>query len=112
MSFLDKFIAQLPTKLIKQFLKLNTPFAIQEYLDGMPYIGEQRDRSPLNVMLDRQYHCLDGGFLAALMLWRLGYRPLLIDLVPEPGADDDHVLALYQVDGCWQALYLQGKIVK
>jgi hypothetical protein len=88
----------------KQFLQLNTPFAIQEYLDNMPYIGEARDRSPLQVMLDRQCHCLDGGFLAALLLWRIGQRPLLIDLVPEPGKDDDHVLALYQVDGRWGAV--------
>ncbi|HEX9840781.1 MAG TPA: hypothetical protein VGA72_15640, partial [Anaerolineales bacterium] len=81
-----------------------TPFAIQEYLDRMPYIAEERDRSPLNVMLDGQCHCLDGGFFAALALWRIGFKPLLIDLVPDPGMDDDHVLALYQVDGRWGAV--------
>ena len=43
-------------------------------------------------------------FPGSIMLWRIGQRPLLIDLVPEPGKDDDHVLALYQVDGCWGAL--------
>jgi hypothetical protein len=104
MSFLENFQAHLPADLRKQFLRLDTPFAIQEYLDSMPYIGEERDRSPLNVMLDRQCHCLDGGFLAALMLWQIGHRPLLIDLAPEPGTDDDHVLALYQVDGYWGAI--------
>jgi hypothetical protein len=104
MSFLENFESHLPTDLRKQFLRLDTPFAIQDYLDSMPYIGEERDRSPLNVMLDRQCHCLDGGLLAALILWRIGHRPLLIDLVPEPGKDDDHVLALYQVDGCWGAI--------
>ncbi|MEJ5225875.1 MAG: hypothetical protein WHV44_15560 [Anaerolineales bacterium] len=83
---------------------LDSPFAIQQYLDSMPYIGEERDRSPLNVMRDGQCHCLDGGFLAALALWRIGFRPLLIDLLPDPGADDDHVLALYQVDGRWGAV--------
>ncbi len=104
MSFLAEFESYLDAGLRKQLLQLKTPFAIQEYLDDMPYIGEERDRSPLQVMLDRQCHCLDGGFLAALLLWRIGQRPLLIDLVPEPGKDDDHVLALYQVDGCWGAL--------
>lgn len=83
---------------------LDSPFGIQQYLDSMPYIGEARDRSPLNVIRDGQCHCLDGGFLAALALWRIGFRPLLIDLVPEPGTDDDHVLALYQVDGRWGAV--------
>jgi len=88
----------------KKLRQLDTPFAIQQYLDSMPYIGEERDRSPLNVMLDGQSHCLDGGFLAALLLWRIGFKPLLIDIVPYPGEDDDHVLALYQIEGRWGAL--------
>lgn len=104
MSFVEKFESYLPADLLEQFRKLDTPFAIQQYLDGLPYIGEDRDRSPLNVMLDRQCHCLDGGFLAALMLWRIGHKPLLIDLIPEPGKDDDHVLALFQVEGYWGAV--------
>lgn len=70
----------------------------------MPYIAEARDRSPLNVMLDRQCHCLDGGFLAALLLWKLGFPPLVLDIVPDPGMDDDHVLALYQIEGRWGAV--------
>jgi hypothetical protein len=104
MSFLENFESFLPRGLRKQILEIDTPSAIQDYLDSMPYIGEERDRSPLNVILDRQCHCLDGGFLGALLLWRIGHKPLLIDLVPERGTDDDHVLALYQVDGCWGAV--------
>ena len=98
MSFLTEFQARLPADLRKTFLSLKTPFAIQQYLDGLTYVGEERDRSPLNVVLDGQSHCLDGGFLAALALWRIGFKPLLIDIVPDPGVDDDHVLALYQID--------------
>ena len=104
MSFITKFQSHLPTDLRTRFLQLRTPFAIQEYLDSMPYIGEERDRSPLNVMLDGQCHCLDGGLLASLALWKIGFKPLLIDLVPAPGMDDDHVLALYQVEGRWGAV--------
>jgi hypothetical protein len=104
MSFLTQFQSRLSTGLRGQFLQLKTPFAIQDYLDSMPYIGEERDRSPLNVMLDRQCHCLDGGFFAALALWQIGFKPLLIDIVPDPGMDDDHVLALYQIDGRWGAV--------
>jgi hypothetical protein len=104
MSFIAEFQSRLRANLRRKFLSLNTPFAIQEYLDSMPYIAEHRDRSPLNVMLDGQCHCLDGGFLAALALWRIGFKPLLIDLVPDPGKDDDHVLALYQLDGRWGAV--------
>ena len=104
MSFLTQFQSRLSTDLKQQFLGLKTPFAIQEYLDSMPYIGEERDRSPLNVMVDKQCHCLDGGFFAALALWRIGFKPLLIDIVPDPGMDDDHVLALFQVEQRWGAI--------
>ena len=103
-SFLIEFQSCLPENLRAKFLSLDTPFAIQEYLDSMPYIGEERDRSPLHVMLDGQCHCLDGGFFAALALWQIGFKPLLIDLVPELGMDDDHVLALFQMDGRWGAV--------
>src|SRR5512142_2685437 len=104
MSFITEFQSRLPTPLRKKFFSLDTPFAIQQYLDSLVYKGEERDRSPLNVMLDRQGHCLDGGFLAALALWRIGFKPLLIDIVPDPGMDDDHVLALYQINGRWGAV--------
>ena len=104
MDFIRQFESQLPKNLQKKFSHLSTPFEIQEYLHGLTYKGEERDRSPLNVMLDGQGHCLDGGFLAALCLWRIGFKPLLIDIVPDPGVDDDHVLALYQIEGRWGAL--------
>ena len=104
MSFIAEFLSRLPAKLRKTFLRLDTPFAIQQYLDSLTYIGEERDRSPLNVMLDGQAHCLDGGFLGALVLWRIGFKPLLIDILADPGVDDDHVLALYQIEGRWGAV--------
>ena len=104
MIFLAEFEFHLPKNLRKIFNQLDSPFAIQNYLDSLPYKGEERDRSPLNVMLDGQCHCLDGGFLAALCLWQIGFKPLLIDLVPDPGMDDDHVLALYRIEGRWGAV--------
>lgn len=104
MTFLAEFESHLPKHLKEVFNQLDTPFTIQNYLDSLTYKGEERDRSPLNVMLDGQGHCLDGGFLAALCLWRIGFQPLLIDIVPDPGVDDDHVLALYKIEGRWGAL--------
>ena len=104
MSFIAEFQSHLPSKLRNTFNRLDTPFAIQQYLDSLTYKGEERDRSPLNVMLDGQGHCLDGGFLGALALWRIGFKPMLIDIVPDPGKDDDHVLALFQIDGRWGAV--------
>ena len=104
MTFIAEFESYLPKPLRDKFNQFDSPFAIQNYLDSLPYKGEERDRSPLNVILDGQAHCLDGGFLAALCLWRIGFKPLLIDLVPDPGMDDDHVLALYQIEGRWGAV--------
>lgn len=101
MNQLDVFINRLPLRLRDQFLSLDSPSQIQSYLDELPYIAEEMDRSPLRLMIDHQGHCLDGGIFGALALSRLGYRPLILDLVPEPGLDDDHVLAIYSVDGYW-----------
>jgi hypothetical protein len=98
---ISDFESRLAPNLLKTFLLLSSPAEIQVYLDSIPYIAEELNRSPLRVMTDGQAHCLDGGIFAALVLGRLGHRPLILDLVPEPGADDDHVLALFQHNGFW-----------
>ncbi len=99
-----RFQTLLPAKVQENIKKIKTPFDVQEFLFSMPYNAEERDRSPLNVILDQQCHCLDGGFLAAILLWKLGFKPLVLDLTPAPGLDDDHVLALYQIERCWGAV--------
>ena len=104
MTILSDFVSRLPTAQREILLGFREPYDIQVYLDGLTYNAEERDRSPLNVMLDRQCHCLDGGLLATLLLWQLGFKPLMLDLVPAPGMDDDHVLALFQVDSLWGAV--------
>ena len=104
MEPIAEFEDHLPPPQRTIFRKLTSPLAVQEYLDSIAYIAEELDRSPLRVMTDGQAHCLDGGLFAALALWRIGFRPLVLDLVPAPGSDDDHVLALFQVDGRWGAV--------
>ncbi len=83
---------------------LDSPVAIQNYLDSLPYVGEDRNRSPLNVLRDRQCHCLDGGLFAATALRRLGSPPLILDLLPEADKDDDHVLAFFKRNGLYGAI--------
>ena len=104
MNSISEFERRLPQSLQPVLRSLKSPAAVQEYLDSIPYKAVELDRSPLQVMTDGQAHCLDGGIFAALALWRIGFRPLILDLVPAPGMDDDHVLALFQVDGRWGAL--------
>jgi hypothetical protein len=75
---------------------LNTPIQIQAFLDSIPYSPEDANRCPRRVLEDRQAHCLDGGLFAAAALRRLGYPPVIIDMLPVPGRDDDHVLAIFR----------------
>ena len=77
---------------------LTTPARIQAYLDETPYSAENRYRCPLRVLRDRQAHCFDGAVFGAAMLRRLGHPALLVDLLPNE-RDDDHMLALFRVDG-------------
>jgi hypothetical protein len=83
---------------------LTSPLKIQAFLDNTPYAAESRNRSPLNVIRDGFAHCLDGGLFGAMALRRLGYPPLIVDLLPVPGTDDDHVLAIYKLHGCYGAV--------
>ncbi len=106
MSLIEEFEARLPASLRRKFQNLQSPIDIQRYLDSLAYIGEERDRCPLDVMKDRQCHCLDGGLFGALALRQIGDPGLLVDLVPvkdDKGnkLDDDHVLAVFRRHGRW-----------
>jgi hypothetical protein len=104
MNALSKFLSMLSPLELVQFESLETPSQIQAFLDRTPYSAEDSNRSPLRVIRDGIAHCLDGGLFAATALHRLGYPPIVIDIFPEPGTDDDHVLAVYKVHGCYGAL--------
>jgi hypothetical protein len=100
----EKFESYLTPEEARLMSGLTSPVKIQEFLDTTLYAPEERNRSSLQVLRERQAHCLDGGMFAAMALQRLGHPPMLIDLLPEPGTDDDHILALFRVDGCWGAV--------
>jgi len=78
---------------------LNSPAAIQSFLDSIPYSADPVYRCPLSVLRDRRAHCFDGAVFAAAMLARTGEPPLIVDMLPEN--DDDHVLAVYRRAGAW-----------
>jgi len=87
-----------------QLATLDTPRKIQDFLDSIVYEPEYFNRAPLRVLRERRGHCLDGGLFAAYALSRLDHPPLVVDLLPEPGADDDHVLAIFRHNGRLGAL--------
>lgn len=76
---------------------LTSPYAIQQFLDAIPYSAESRYRSPRAVLRDRKAHCFDGAVFAAAMLRRLGHDPLIVDL--QAVRDDDHVIAIFRRNG-------------
>jgi hypothetical protein len=83
---------------------LDSPFRIQTFLESIEYPSGEENRSCVDVLRQRKAHCLDGGLFAAMALRRIGFHPRIIDLQPDPGRDDDHVLALFQIDGYWGAV--------
>jgi len=83
---------------------LDSPFRIQAFLDDTPYSAEDANRSPVRVLRERTAHCLDGALFAAAILRRIGHPPLILDLLPEPGQDDDHVLAVFRIDSHFGAI--------
>ena len=76
---------------------LESPRAIQAFLDGVAYSADHFYRSPRSVMRDRKAHCADGAVFAACALERLGLPPMLLDL--RAVIDDDHVIAVFEKRG-------------
>lgn len=94
----------LPPEVADVLQQFKTPLDVQNFLDATPYSPEERNRCAQNVINDKMAHCLDGGLFAALGLRWLGHPPVIIDLQPEPGMDDDHVLAVYKEKGLFGAV--------
>jgi hypothetical protein len=99
----DMFNAALTRAEARRISELTTPFKIQSFLDTVEYSDEVRYRCPLTVVRDMTGHCFDGAVFAAAMLKRIGHPPLILDILPNDN-DDDHILALYRVDGHWGAV--------
>jgi hypothetical protein len=104
MGALDIFLNQL-NKTEKKFMEsLDKPFKIQAFLDTIEYPGGDENRPAIDVLRHKKAHCLDGGLFAATALRMLGFDPMIIDMQPDPGRDDDHILALFKIFGCWGAI--------
>lgn len=94
----------LPPEISDLLTSFRSPYDVQTYLDSTPYSPEERNRCPVNVVRERLAHCLDGALLGALGLRVLGHPPVIVDLQSDDGLDDDHVLAVYRVNGLWGAV--------
>jgi len=79
---------------------LDSPSAIQSFLNRVPYSEDKFYRCPLRVLRDRKGHCFDGALFAAMALRRLGHPARILELVPND-RDDDHINALFKLHGGW-----------
>ncbi len=82
---------------------LDAPARIQAFLDSVAYSEDHFYRCPVRVLRERKAHCFDGALFAAAALRRLGFPPLVIELIPNAN-DDDHMLAAYKSHGAWGAV--------
>lgn len=103
MALLEAFERELTESERRMVSGLTRPAKIQDFLDGVPYSTDEFYRCPLRVLRDRTAHCFDGAVFAAAALRRIGYPPLLLDLMSN-GRDDEHLLAVFKIDGHWGAV--------
>jgi hypothetical protein len=82
---------------------LDSPAKIQAYLNTLPYSDDKFYSCPLRVLRSRKAHCFDGALFAAMALRRIGFPPLILELVPNE-RDDDHIVALFKQHNCWGAV--------
>jgi hypothetical protein len=90
------------TKEKKVLDRLDSPRAIQDFLDGIPYNPEPVCRSPREVLRVRRAHCMEGALFAAAAISRLDRPPLVVDL--RAANDDDHVIAVFKEGERWGAV--------
>ena len=103
MSIIEDFNQALTKSEHRMIAQLTTPTKIQSFLDRLAYSGESIYRCPLRVFRESIAHCFDGALFGAAALYRLGYPPLIVNLLAND-RDDDHLLALYKRDGHWGAV--------
>lgn len=88
------------------FPKLSSPTKIQDWLNAIPFhFAPDNDTclSPAGVLRARTAQCMEGAMFAAAALRRIGHRPLVLDLLAAKH-DSDHVIAVFQEQGCWGAI--------
>jgi len=104
MTILETFLSTLDPEELALYRSLDKPAAVQAFLDETVYSADDFYRCPLRVLRECTANCLDGAFFAASCLRQEGYPPLVVDLLPEPGTDDDHLITVYKRHGLWGAV--------
>jgi hypothetical protein len=102
MSFEDFMLTLTQTERLTMG-RLTSPSLIQSFFDETHYSADPFYRSPQRVLRERIAHCFDGALFAAAALRRIGYPPLILEMLPND-RDDDHLLAVFKRDEHWGAV--------
>jgi hypothetical protein len=100
---LRAFEAELTPAELDLLNSLDSPIKIQAFLNAVAYSTDHFYRCPLRVLREQIGHCFDGALFAAMALRRIGYPPLILEIIPN-AHDDDHLLAVYKFRGHWGAV--------
>ena len=98
---------QIPTRFTARerrlIARLRTPFAVQRYLNALPYNQEPGGRATLRsfrgVARTQCAHCLEAALFAAVVLEQYGYPPLVLSF--ESIDELDHVIFVYRRGSRW-----------
>lgn len=100
---IEIFESQLNPAELDALKTLDSPIKIQAFLNTISYSVDAFYRCPLRVLRERIGHCFDGALFAATALRRIGYPPLILEIIPN-AHDDDHLLAVFKFRGHWGAV--------
>lgn len=85
--------------------ELTTPFEVQQHILSMTYNHEPEGetiRSAEQTLKHHMGHCLETAFVAAALLERHGYPPIILSLESKDLVD--HVVFIFQENGAWGAI--------
>lgn len=82
--------------------KLNSPLKVQKYLKTFKYNKKDTLRSALGCLKSKEAHCMEAAMLAAAILEKQGYPPLIISFESIDGLD--HVIFIFKEKGLWGSI--------
>ncbi len=82
--------------------KYRTPRAVQRYITSLEYNKTDSVKSALMGVKTSSVHCLEGAFIAAAILERYGFPPIIMSL--ESIDRLDHVIYVFKKNGLWGAV--------
>lgn len=89
-------------KIFKLSENLRTPFAVQKFIQDIPYNSLPTLRSAAKALELNTLHCIEAAFLAAAILEFQDFEPLILDL--ESRDNLDHVVFVFKEKGYWGAI--------